>query len=113
MDDILHVGGIATYLLHNYFTKTGYTFEGWYLSRKLERKWFYLDNGNALCYIKGRQPQGAYLSLYEGRRAVAFLSAVNGDIAPLMPNEILILMKPERNPMKKKFLLKLLFKAKR
>ena len=80
MEDTLHVRGIATNLRQNYFTKTGYTFEGWYLSRKSDGKWLYMDNGNTLWYIKDKQPKGAYLALYEDRRAVAFLSAVDRDI---------------------------------
>ena len=80
MDDTRHVHGIVTNLRKNYFTKKGYTFKGWYLSRKSDGKWLYLVNGNTLWYKKDNQPSGSSLALYADRRAVSLLSSVNGDV---------------------------------
>jgi len=83
MEDTRHVYGITTNLRENYFVKSGYTFEGWYLTRQSDGKWLYMDNGDTRWYTKGKQPQGAYLALYENKRPVTYLSGVNGDIVTL------------------------------
>ena len=80
MDDTRHVRGITTNLRKNYFARKGYTFKGWYLSRKSDGKWLYLVDGNTLWYEKDKQPSGSSLALYADRRAVSMLSSVNGDV---------------------------------
>ncbi len=75
-----HIKGVSTRLRINKFTREGYTFAGWYLTRSSDGKWLYFDaEGNARWYTKGEQPLGAYLALYEDRRKVSSLSGVNGD----------------------------------
>ncbi len=75
-----HVYNISTKLRANGFTRTGYTFAGWYLTRKSDGKWLYFDkDGVARWYLKGSQPATSVLALYENQRTVSQLSAVNGD----------------------------------
>ena len=46
------------------FCKSGYTFAGWYLSRKSDGKTLYFDlEGTARWYIPGSQPDGYYAAL--------------------------------------------------
>ena len=80
MHDTRHVRGIDTNLRKNYFTKKGYTFKGWYLSRKSDGKWLFLDNDKTIWYEKGKEPKGASLALYADKRTVSLLSSVNGDV---------------------------------
>ncbi|MBQ4648144.1 MAG: InlB B-repeat-containing protein [Clostridia bacterium] len=75
-----HIRGIATRLRINTFTRDGYSFAGWYLSRSSDGKWLYFEaDGSARWHTKGEQPMGAYLALYEDRRRVSALSGVDGD----------------------------------
>lgn len=75
-----HIKGIVAPLRANEFTRTGYTFAGWYLHRKSDNKWLYFKaDGGASWYVKGTQPAGAKLALYENKRSVSQLTAVNGD----------------------------------
>lgn len=81
MSNTRHVYGIATNLRPNYFTKSGYTFAGWYLTRKSDGKWLYFDaDGSARWYTKGAQPDAARLALYGDKRTVSKLTSVNGDV---------------------------------
>ncbi|MBQ7647399.1 MAG: InlB B-repeat-containing protein, partial [Clostridia bacterium] len=80
MNATRHVYGISTNLRPNYFEKSGYTFEGWYLYRQSDKKWLYIDNGSTRWYTKGEQPEGAYLALYGDKRSVAYLTNVNDDV---------------------------------
>lgn len=81
MNSTRHIRGITTRLRYNYFTKEGYTFAGWHLTRKSDGKWLYFTaEGNANWFTKGEQPAGASLALYEDRRKVSKLTGVNGDI---------------------------------
>ncbi len=80
MSNTRHVRGISTKLRPNYFTKSGYTFAGWYLTRKSDGKWLYFDaDGVARWYLKGEQPVNSYLALYENKRSVSSLTTVDGD----------------------------------
>lgn len=80
MSSTRHIYGVSTNLRPNYFTKSGYSFAGWYLTRKSDGKWLYfLADGSAKWYTKGSQPTGARLALYENKRSVSKLTSVNGD----------------------------------
>lgn len=75
-----HIKGIVAPLRAHAFTRTGYTFAGWYLYRQSDGKWLYFTaSGGAAWYSKGSQPAGAKLALYEDKRKVSQLTAVNGD----------------------------------
>lgn len=75
-----HIKGIVAPLRANAFTRSGYTFAGWYLTRKSDGKWLYIKkDGGASWYTKGTQPDGAKLALYEDKRNVSQLTGVNGD----------------------------------
>ncbi len=75
-----HIRGVTTRLRPNAFTREGYTFAGWYLTRSSDNKWLYFDSeGNAKWYTKGEQPVGAYLALYEDRRRVSALTGADDD----------------------------------
>ncbi len=81
MNQTIHIRGISNKLRPNYFTRSGYTFAGWYLTRKSDGKWLYFDtDGGATWYAKGSQPAGARLALYEDMRTVSALTAVDGDV---------------------------------
>jgi len=80
MGSTQHIRGITTCLRINEFTRSGYTFAGWYLTRKSDGKWLYTDSdGTPRWYTKGEQPLTSTLALYEDRRRVSSLSGVNGD----------------------------------
>ncbi|MBQ7646563.1 MAG: InlB B-repeat-containing protein, partial [Clostridia bacterium] len=79
MSSTRHVKGITTKLRPNYFTRSGYTFEGWYLYRKSDKKWMYIYNGSKKWYAKGEQPRGAYLALFSDKASVTSLTDVNSD----------------------------------
>lgn len=81
MSNTRHVYGISTNLRPNYFTRSGYTFAGWYLTRKSDGKWLYFDaDGTARWYLKGSQPDTSRLALYGDKRTVSKLTGVNGDV---------------------------------
>lgn len=81
MKQTIHIKGIKNNLRPNYFTYSGYTFAGWYLTRKSDGKWLYFDSdGGASWYTKGQQPKDARLALYEDKRAVSSLTSVDGDV---------------------------------
>lgn len=80
MNSTRHIKGISTRLRPNTFVKSGNTFIGWYLKRSSDGKWLYFDtDGTARWYIKGSQPVGSRLALYEDKRKVSQLTSVNGD----------------------------------
>ncbi|MBQ9080556.1 MAG: InlB B-repeat-containing protein [Clostridia bacterium] len=75
-----HIRGISTRLRVNQFARDGYTFAGWYLTRKSDGKWLYFDaDGTARWYTKGSQPTDSRLALYENKRKVSSLTSVDGD----------------------------------
>ncbi|MBR6593999.1 MAG: InlB B-repeat-containing protein [Clostridia bacterium] len=75
-----HIRGITTKLRTNGFTRDGYTFAGWYLTRKSDGKWLYFDtDGTARWYTKGTQPAMSILALYEDKRSVSKLATTDGD----------------------------------
>ncbi len=76
-----HINGIKAKLRNNEFTKSGYTFAGWYLTRKSDGKSLYLTaTGSKSWYVKGSQPAGAVLALYSNKQSVSALSNSNGDV---------------------------------
>lgn len=80
MSNTYHIYGISTKLRDNAFTRSGYTFAGWYLYRSSDKKWLYFtSDGSASWFTKGEQPATAVLALYGDQRAVAKLSASDGD----------------------------------
>lgn len=80
MSSTIHIKGVSTNLRPNYFTYSGYTFAGWYLTRKSDGKWLYFtESGNPTWYTKGSQPATAVLALYEDKRSVSALTSVDGD----------------------------------
>ncbi len=75
-----HIRGITTKLRANGFTRSGYTFAGWNLTRKSDGKWLYKDaDGTARWYSKGSQPATSVLALYSDKQGVSQLSGTNGD----------------------------------
>ncbi len=75
-----HIRGITTKLRANGFTRSGYTFAGWNLTRKSDGKWLYKDaDGTARWYTKGSQPNTSVLALYSDKQGVSQLSGSNGD----------------------------------
>ncbi len=80
MSNTYHINGISTKLRLNAFTRSGYTFAGWYLTRSSDKKWLYFDtDGTARWYTKGSQPESSALALYEDQRSCSKLSSVDGD----------------------------------
>ena len=79
-----HVRGISAQLRKNTFVKEGYTFIGWYLSRKSDGKCLYqiTENGKSTVawYVNGSQPNGAQLALYKDCKKVQQLTSMQGDI---------------------------------
>ena len=72
--------GVQHTLRANTFTRTGYTFKGWYGYRKSDGKWRYTDGTNSGWYAEGSQPSGYYKTLWEDQRTMGGKgSEVNGD----------------------------------
>ncbi|MBQ3195376.1 MAG: InlB B-repeat-containing protein [Clostridia bacterium] len=81
MSQTIHIRGVSNKLRPNYFTRSGYSFAGWYLTRQSDSKWLYFNaDGSTNWYIKGSQPAGAKLALYEDMRTVSSLTTVDGDV---------------------------------
>lgn len=79
-DSTNHIYGLSVKLRTNAFTRSGYTFAGWYLYRKSDKKWLYRTaSGSAVWYAKGSQPEGAVLALYSDGQSVSKLTTVDGD----------------------------------
>ncbi|MBQ3195886.1 MAG: InlB B-repeat-containing protein [Clostridia bacterium] len=80
MSNTYHIRGISTKLRANAFTRSGYTFAGWNLTRKSDGKWLYTDaDGTARWYSKGSQPATSCLALYSNSQSVSKLTGSNGD----------------------------------
>ena len=75
--------GVNTPLRANTFTRTGYTFNGWYAKRASDNKWFYTDGTNSSWYLEGSQPDGYYKSNYRDTVNVAKTSNVDGDLVTM------------------------------
>lgn len=80
MSSTVHIRGIAARLKKNTFTRSGYTFAGWYLTRSSDTMTLYLDKDGTTHWFKpGNQPDGCSIALYEDGRSVSQLTAVHGD----------------------------------
>ncbi len=79
-----HVQGVASAISANTFTRSGYTFGGWYLHRQSDDKWLYFkSDGSAGWYKKGAQPVGAYLATRADKHKFANVTNVFGDVITL------------------------------
>jgi hypothetical protein len=66
MDNQSITYGVPETLTANQFTKTGYTFAGWYLYRASDQKWGYTNGTSTGFYTAGSEPSG-YTKLFCGR----------------------------------------------
>lgn len=66
-------------LRKNTFTRTGYQFQGWYLTRVINKETYYLYD-NWQWYKEGTQPSGTKKCLYEDERRTANATTVDKDV---------------------------------
>ena len=66
-------------LRKNIFTKTGYKFQGWYLTRVINKEIYYLYD-NWQWYKEGVQPSGTKKCLYEDERRTSNATTVDKDV---------------------------------
>lgn len=66
-------------LRKNTFTKTGYKFQGWYLTRVINKEIYYLYD-NWQWYKEGVQPSGTKKCLYEDERRTSNATTVDKDV---------------------------------
>ena len=66
-------------LRKNTFTKTGYKFQGWYLTRVINKEIYYLYD-NWQWYKEGTQPFGTKKCLYEDERRTSNATTVDKDV---------------------------------
>lgn len=66
-------------LRKNTFTKTGYKFQGWYLTRVINKEIYYLYD-NWQWYKEGIQPSGTKKCLYEDERRTSNATTVDKDV---------------------------------
>ena len=66
-------------LRKNTFTKTGYKFQGWYLTRVINKEIYYLYD-NWQWYKEGTQPSGAKKCLYEDERGTSNATTVDKEV---------------------------------
>lgn len=71
--------GIQTPLRANTYTKTGYTFVGWYAHRLAQDQWYYTNGSTSGWYAKGSQPAGYDLYMYKDQQSVAATTNIHGD----------------------------------
>ncbi len=69
----------VTKLRKNTFTKTGYQFQGWYLTRVINKETYYLYD-NWQWYKEGTQPSGAKKRLYEDERRTSNATTVDKEV---------------------------------
>ena len=76
MADSQHYYGTAKAISANKFTRSGYTFAGWKLTRKSDGKALYTNNNmsNNSWYVPGKQPAGYRRSVYADQRSVSALA---------------------------------------
>ncbi len=81
-----HVQGETSAVSANKFTRSGYTFGGWYAHRQSDDKWLYFESDGAYTpgwYNKGDQPIGAFLATYADKHQFTDATSVNGDVITL------------------------------
>ena len=66
-------------LRKNTFTKTGYKFQGWYLTRVINKEIYYLYD-NWQWYKEGTQPSGTKKCLYEDERRTSNATTVDKEV---------------------------------
>lgn len=66
-------------LRKNTFTKTGYKFQGWYLTRVINKEIYYFYD-NLQWYKEGVQPSGTKKCLYEDERRTSKATTVDKDV---------------------------------
>ena len=69
----------VTKLRENAFTKTGYQFQGWYLTRVINKETYYLYD-NWQWYKEGTQPSGTKKFLYEDERRTSNATTVDKEV---------------------------------
>ena len=81
MADSIHQYGVAKALTANSFSKSGYTFVGWWVSRKSDKTFLYTNDNMTtnVWYRPGEQPAGWRKSVYANKRSVSQLSDRNQD----------------------------------
>lgn len=82
MADMTVIYGVSTQTRPNAFTKTGYTFNGWYAKRASDNKWRYRhpsDRSQSGWYVEGTQPSGWVKHAYGNAGTLATVSSVNND----------------------------------
>ena len=83
MADTTVTFGVSTALRTNSFTRSGYTFAGWYAYRASDSKWYYTNGTDSTWYTEGSQPSGYYKSTYVDGVSVAKTSTVDGDVVTM------------------------------
>ena len=83
MADTKHTYGVKSNLRKNTFTRTGYTFNNWYVYRPNVKKWMYTNGSKSGWYAKGSQPSGYYLNTYYDGGWVSGTTNVNNDTVVL------------------------------
>lgn len=79
MADTTHTYGTAKEISANTFKRTGYTFNGWYVYRKSDNKWFYGNGTSKGWYVEGKQPSGYVKVYYTDETEIATTSPVDKD----------------------------------
>lgn len=81
MNDTIVPMGVVTNTAANAFSRTGYTFNGWYARRASDNKWLYKNtaDGTTAWYVQGSQPSGYVKYLYLDKSRIAYTSPVNND----------------------------------
>ena len=87
MADTIHTFDGGVKVRKNEFTRTGYNFSGWYMSRVNNGKteWYYLDdkgnwiNGNSW-YEEGKQPSGYIKYALTDEQILQYSTLINGDV---------------------------------
>ncbi len=81
-----HTQGVTSAVSANKFTRSGYSFGGWYVHRQSDDKWVYFESDGAYTpgwHNKGDQPVGAFLATYADKHQFTDATSVNGDVITL------------------------------
>lgn len=63
----------------NTFTRSGYTFEGWYVKRECDGKWLYTNGKTKKWYKSGKQQKGYTKVVYKDKSSFSKTTSVNAD----------------------------------
>ena len=72
--------GSGTAMRSNTFTRSGYSFTGWYAHRTTQNQWYYTNGSSSGWYAEGAQPSGYTKYLYKDGIKLSNTSAVDGDV---------------------------------